>query len=133
MGKATRRYLLMLMVSMAGAAAPPATAFAHFGLADGDDAGNGLFWVYGFVFAGLAGFLLYRKRFRTYVSPEQRTLIHRLRDLERALSACLTELKNDEDYPNECGLTHAERQERLLSASAIREKIAELHGELAVS
>ena len=133
MAKATRRYLLVFMVSMAGAAAPLATAFAHFGLADGDDAGSGLFWVYGFVFAGVAGFIVYQKRFRRYVSPEQRTLIYRLRDLERALSACLTELKNGEDYPNQCGLTHAERQERLLSASVIREKIAELHGELAVS
>ena len=132
MAKATRRYLVVFMVSMAGAAAPLATAFAHFSLADGDEVGSGLFWVYGAVFAGLAGFILYRKRFRRHVSPEQRTLIHRLRDLERALSACLTELKNDEDYPNECGLTHAERQERLLSASVIREKIADLHGELAV-
>lgn len=133
MGKATRRYFLMFMVFVAAAAAPLATAFAHFGLADGDDAGSALFWVYGFVFAGLAGFILYRKRLRRYVSPQQQTLNRRLRDLERALSACLTELKNDENYPKECGLTHAERQERLVSASALREKIAETNGKMAVN
>ncbi|MBT3553212.1 MAG: hypothetical protein HOO19_19740 [Rhodospirillaceae bacterium] len=128
MSKAARLYGLILTAALAGAARTPAQA--HFGLADGDDVGSGLFWVYGFVFASLAAFLIYRKRARKRQSPEQRTLNFRLVDLERALTACLAELKNADDYPGECGLTFAERQERQVSASSIREKIAALNAEM---
>jgi hypothetical protein len=121
------------MVSVTAAAAALAPAHAHFGLADGDDVGSGLFWVYGIGIAALAAFLIYRKRNRNRETPEQRALKRRLGELERALTACLTQLQNVEDYPNECCLTHAERQERLVSASALREKIEEINGKLVIS
>lgn len=129
MVKAARLYGLVLITALAGANLAP--AHAHFGLTDGDDVGTGLFWVYGFVFISLAAFIIYRKRTRRRQSPEQRALKFHLADLERALGACLTELKNADDYPGECGLTHTERQERQVSASSIREKIAAINAEMA--
>lgn len=123
----TRRYLLLLIMSVTGAMAPLASASAHFGLYGDEEIGNGLFWVYGVLFAALAAFIIYRKRSRAGLTPEQRALRQRVAELERALTACMTQLQNAEDYPNECRLTHAERQERMVSASSIREKIAQIN------
>jgi hypothetical protein len=127
-----RRYLLLLILSVAGAMAPLASAFAHFGLYGDKEIGHGLFWMYGIAFTGLAAFIIYRKRSRAGLTPEQHELRQRVADLERALTACMTQLQNAEDYPNECGLTYAEREERLVSASSIREKIAEINAGVVV-
>ena len=122
-----RRYLLLIIMSVTGAMAPLASAFAHFGLYGDEEIGHELFWLYGILFTALAAFIIYRKRSRARLTPEQHELRQRVAELERALAACMTQLQNAEDYPNECGLTHAERQERLVSASSIREKIAEIN------
>ncbi|NQV54236.1 MAG: hypothetical protein HQ503_00130 [Rhodospirillales bacterium] len=103
--------------------APLAFAYAHGGVGSGDDGGTGLFLIYGLVLAGVAGLIIYRKWIRAGQSPEQRTLKRSLKDFERALETCLTQLQNAEDYPNECGLTETERRERLASAASIRAQI----------
>ena len=119
-------------MSVTGAMAPLASAFAHFGLYGDEEIGHELFWLYGILFTALAGFIIYRKRSRAGLTPEQHELRQRVAELERALAACMTQLQNAEDYPNECGLTHAERQERLVSASSIRDKIAEINAGMTV-
>ena len=112
--------------------APPLhSARAHFGLYGEEDfTHNGLLWTYGAAFLAIIGFLIYRKRTQGRLTPEQRELRSRVAELERALAVCTTELQNARDYPNECGLTPAEHEERLVSASEIRDKIAEINAQM---
>lgn len=124
---------LLLLTSLAGSLAPLAQALAH-GVTGGDeDSGNEFFWLYGLLLAGIAGFVIYRKWWRPKESPERRALKRRLSEFERALTSCMAQLKNAEDYPNECGLTDEQRRERLESAASIRGKIDEIKMELAAT
>ena len=106
-----------------GSLASLTPAFAHFGLADGEDVSHGLFVGYVLALLGLIAFVIYRRRKSTQESPELKSLKRQLRDLERSLTACLAQLKNADEYPNECGLTEEQRKERLKSAASIRGKI----------
>ena len=127
------RSLLMLLMTLVAGMVPVASALAHFGLSGDDDIGHGLFWIYGILLTGIAAFIIYRKWIGSSVSPQQRTLTRRLSELERAHTACMARLKNAEDYPNECGLTPAQRQERLDSVALIQQQICETKAELAAA
>jgi len=127
------RYLLILLLVFLGSWAPLDMAHAHFGLAGDEDIGHGMFWAYGLVLAGLVGFVIYQKWTRHTSSPEQRALKRDLRELQRARTSCLTQLQNAMDYPKECGLTDAERQEREKSVALFQRKIDEAEAHLAAA
>ncbi len=124
---------LLLMTSLAGSLAPLTLAFAHGVTGGEEDGGNGLFWLYGLVLASIAGFVIYRKWWGARESPERRALKRRLSDFERALTSCMAQLHNAEDYPKECGLTDEQRQERLESVESIQGKIDEIKMDLAAT
>ena len=101
----------------------PALVHGHGVVASDDDAGYGIWWLYGILFVGLGGFLFYWKWRRLKESPGVRAHKRRLADLERALNSCLMELRNADDYPKECGLTEEARRDNLDSATKIRRLI----------
>ena len=105
-------------------------AFAHGGIADEGDLGHGIFWLYGMVFAGLAGFVLYKLFVRRNETPEGKELRRRLAEFEHELKSCLKELQNAEEYPLECGLSDEQRQQLLESVAAIRRLIEETKSKL---
>jgi hypothetical protein len=127
------RTRLLLVTSLAGSLAPLYCAIAHGVTGGEEDAGNELFWIYGLLLVGIAGFVIYRKWWRGRVSPERRALRRRLSEFERALTLCRAQLQNAEDYPKECGLTEEQRLERLQSAASIQEKIDEIKMDLAAT
>lgn len=106
-------------------------ALAHFGLADGEDIGSELFWVWGIFIAGILGFFVYQRFCASDETPAGKALKIRISDLERALNSCQSQLQNAADYPNECGLTDRHRQERLESAASLQGLIEESKIELA--
>lgn len=114
---------LLIGTALVGSLAPFSQAMAHFGLADGEDFGHGIFWVYGFVFAGLIGFVFYQRWSRTKGTPEQRSLKLQLKELDHALKSCLKQIQNADDYPNECGLSDEERRENIKSAASLQTQI----------
>ena len=120
-----RRTLFLLTASLAGSLAPLVQAFAHWVTGGEEDGGNELLWLYGLVLAAIAGFVIYRKKWPGNVSPERRALKRQLSDFERALTLCMSQLQNADDYPKECGLTEKQRLDRVQSAASIREKIDE--------
>ena len=124
---------LLLITSLVGSLAPLALAFAHGVFGGEEDAGNGLFWLYGLVLAFIAGIVIYRKWWGARESPERRALKGRLSDFERALSSCMAQLQNAEDYPKECGLTDEQRLERLKSVASIQGKIEAIKMDLAAT
>ena len=124
---------LFLGTFLLGSLAPLSEAWAHFGLADGEDIGHGIFWAYGLVFGSLICFVGYRRWAGNQGTPEQRTLNKHLKELERALNACLKQLKNAEEYPKECGLTDEQRRESMNSASSIQTQIDETKNMLAAT
>ena len=131
MVKAWKQLLSVFVAALAGVASPLHSARAPFGLYGEEDfTHNGLLWTYGAAFLAIIGFLIYRKRTQGRLTPGQRELRSRIAELERALAVCTTELQNARDYPNECGLTPAEHEERLVSASEIRDKIAEINDQM---
>jgi len=127
-----RRFLVLFLVSMVGSHALITRVSAH-GVVGGEDSGNEFFWLYGLVLVLLAGLLIYRKRQASLDSPERRAKKSRLRDYERDYAVCMSQLKNADDYPEECGLTQAERQDRVQSAAAIQENIDNIKAELDTS
>ncbi len=127
------RYLLLTTIILFGSITPWNSAQAHFGLAGDEDIGHGMFWAYGLVLAGLAGFVFYRKWTRSTSSPEHRVLKRELRELQRAHTSCLTQLQNAKDYPKECGLTDAERREREQSVNLMQRQIDEAEAHLAAA
>ncbi len=126
------RFLILLMASLGGSLAPLAPAFAH-GVIGGEDSGNEFFWIYGLVLTGLAGTLIYRKWWAVQETPERKAQKSRLRDFERDHALCMTQLQNAEDYPQECGLTEAERKDRLQSAASMQKNIDEIKSDLAAT
>ena len=124
---------LLLIAFLAGSLAPVSSAFAHFGLAGDEDVGHVLFWFYGLLLAGITGYVFYRKWWRAKVTPEHRALKRRLNEFERALTSCMTQLQNAEDYPKECGLTDLQRRERQESIESIQGKIVEIKLDLAAT
>jgi len=124
------RYALMLISFLAGSLSNVISVRAHFGLADGDDVGTGLFWVWGAFIVGVAGFILYRRSLAK-LPPEGRELKRRLNELERALTSCHSQLRNADDYPTECGLSDQQRRARLDSVLSIQGMIAKTKSELA--
>ena len=102
---------------------PLSNAFANNGLTGGVEVGPGIFWAYGLVFAALIGFIIYRRWDRRRGTPEQRSLRLHLKELNRALDACLKQIKNADEYPNECGLSGEQRRKNLESAKSIQSKI----------
>ena len=125
------RYHLMLVTFLAASLSNATLALAHFGLADGDDVGTGLFWVWGVFLAGIVGFFVYKKWWASDEQPERRALKRRLGELERALSSCQSQLQNAKDYPNECGLSEEQRRERLTTVMSIQGLIDKTKAELA--
>jgi hypothetical protein len=119
------RYRVFLGTVFVSIFAPLSEALAHVGLADGEDIGHGMFWAYGLVFTALISFVFYRQWASRQGTSEQRSLNRHLKVLERALNSCLKQLKNAEEYPNECGLTDVQRRESLESVTLIQTQIAE--------
>ena len=105
-------------------------AFAHGGIGDEGDLGHGIFWLYGMVFAGIAGFILYKLIVGRNETPERKELRRRLAEFEHELKSCLKELQNAEEYPLECGLSDEQRQQLLESVAAIRRLIEEAKSKL---
>ena len=126
------RYLWLLMASSAWSLAPLSAALAHGAQTGEQDSGHGLFWIYGFLLAGIAGLIIYRKWWRGKEPPERRALKRRLGELQRAHASCLKQLQNAEDYPKECGLTGEQRRDRVESVALIRRRIDETKADLAV-
>ena len=102
---------------------PLSNAFANNGLTGGVEVGHGIFWAYGLVFAALIGFIIYRRWDRRRGRPKQRSLRLQLKELNRALDTCLMQIQNADVYPNECGLSMAQRQENMNSVKSIQVKI----------
>jgi hypothetical protein len=127
------RTRLLLSIFLAGSLAPLSFAFAHGVTVGEEDAGNELFWLYGLLFAGITGFVIYRKWWVAKETPERRQMKRRLSEFERALTSCRAQLQNAEDYPKECGLTDEQRLERLESVESIQGKINEIKMDLAAT
>ena len=127
------RTRLLLMMFLAGSLAPLTSAFAHFGLYGDEEVGLVLYWFYGLLFAGITGFVIYRKWWVAKETPERRQMKRRLSEFERALTSCRAQLQNAEDYPKECGLTDEQRLERLESVESIQGKIIEIKMDLAAT
>ena len=118
------------LVTMMVVCANSGVAFAHGGIGDEGDLGHGIFWLYGMVFAGLAGFILYKLIVGRNETPERKELRRRLAEFEHELKSCLKELQNAEEYPLECGLSDEQRQQLLESVAAIRRLIEETKSKL---
>ena len=73
---------------------PVSRALANNGLAGSVEIGDEIFWAYGFVFAALIGFVIYRRWDRRRGTPEQRTLRLKLKELNRTLNTCLKQIQN---------------------------------------
>ena len=114
-----------ILVTMMVVCANSGVAFAHGGIGDEGDLGGGIFWLYGVMFAGLAGFILYKLIVGRNETPERKELRRRLAEFEHDLKSCLKELKNAEEYPLECGLSDEQRQKLLESVAAIHRLIEE--------
>jgi hypothetical protein len=71
----------------------------------------------------LIGFIIYRRWDRRRGTPEQRSLRLQLRELNRALDACLNQIKNADEYPNECGLSNEQRRKNNKLIKSIQSKI----------
>jgi len=127
------RYGSYLGIVVLNSLAPFSKAWAHFGLADGEEIGHGIFWAYGLVFTGLICFVFYRRWAGSQGTPEQRSLNCHLKELERALNSCLKQLKNAEEYPKECGLTDEQRHESMNSVTVIQTQIDETKEMLAAT
>ncbi len=125
------RFYLISITFLAAGLGTATSAFAHFGLADGDDVGTGLFWAWGVFLAGIVGFFVYRKYWRGEEKQNYRAVKHRLSDLERALRSCQSQLQNAEDYPRECGLSDQQRRENQQSVISIQGLIIKTKAELA--
>ena len=102
---------------------PLSNAFANNGLTGGVEVGHGIFWAYGLVFVALIGFIIYRRWDRRRGTSEQRSLRLQLKELNRALDACLKQIKNADEYPNECGLSNEQRRKNIESAKSIQSQI----------
>ena len=118
------------LVTMMVVCANSGVAFAHGGIGDEGDLGGGIFWLYGVMFAGLAGFILYKLIVGRNETPERKELRRRLAEFEHELKSCLKELKNAEEYPLECGLSDEQRQQLLESVAAIHRLIEEIKRKL---
>jgi hypothetical protein len=114
---------LLLSTALLGCIAPLSKALAHFGLADGEEIGHGIFWVYGLVFTTLIGFVFYQRWARGKGTIEQRSLRLQLKELDRALHSCLKQIQNADDYPNECGLSKEQRNENMASVLQLQSQI----------
>ena len=114
-----------ILVTMMVVCANSGVAFAHGGIGDEGDLGGGIFWLYGVMFAGLAGFILYKLIVGRNETPERKELRRRLAEFEHELKSCLKELKNAKEYPLECGLSDEQRQQLLESFAAIHRLIEE--------
>ena len=119
-----------LMTALAGSTIP-VLVHAHSVLAGDDHPGFGMWWLYGILFGGVGGYLLYRNWRGGRDHPERKALKRRLADLERALKSCVMQLRNADDYPKECGLTDEQRRDRLGSITKIRRLIEDAKTELA--
>ncbi len=117
------RYNLLIGTLLVGCLLPLSGSLAHFGFADGEDPGHGIFWAYGIVFTALLGFVAYRRWSRSQGTPEQRSLKQQLKELDRALDACIKKIQIADEYPNECGISDEERRQNLEHAQSIRIKI----------
>ena len=102
---------------------PVARALANNGLAGSVEIGDEIFWAYGFVFAALIGFVIYRRWDRRRGTPEQRTLRLKLKELNRLLSNCLNQIQNADKYPNECGLSDEQRRKSEEIAKSLQSQI----------
>ena len=114
-----------ILVTMMVVCANSGVAFAHGGIGDEGDLGGGIFWLYGVMFAGLAGFILYKLIVGRNETPERKELRRRLAEFDHELKSCLKELKNAEEYPLECELSDEQRQQLLESVAAIHRLIEE--------
>ena len=112
---------------------PFTQALGHFGFADAEDPDHGIFWAYGIFFVSLLIFVAYRRWTQTQGTPEQRLLKKQLKDLDRALNACLKQIKNADEYLNECGISDEQRQINLATAESIQKKIGKTKALLAAS
>ena len=117
------RYNLIIGIVLLSCLMPSEHASAHFGFADGEDPGHGIFWAYGIVFAALLGFVAYRRWSHSQGTPEQRSLKQQLKELDRALGDCIKQIQIADEYPNECGISKEERQQNAKHAQSIRIKI----------
>ena len=102
---------------------PVSGALANNGLAGSVEIGDEIFWAYGFVFAALIGFVIYRRWDRRRGTPEQRTLRLKLKELNRLLSNCLNQIQNADKYPNECGLSDEQRRKNEEIAKSLQSQI----------
>ena len=102
---------------------PVSGALANNGLAGSVEIGDEIFWAYGFVFAALIGFVIYRRWDRRRGTPEQRTLRLKLKELNRLLSNCLNQIQNADKYPNECGLSDEQRRKSEEIAKSLQSQI----------
>ena len=121
------------LVTMMAVCANSGVVFAHGGIADEGELGHGIFWLYGLVFAGLAGFILYKLIVDRNETSERKELRRRLAEFEHGLKSCLKELQNAEEYPLECGLSGEQRQILLESVATIHQLIEETKSKLAQS
>ena len=115
------------MAALAGSIIP-ALVHAHGILASDDDTGYGIWWLYA-ILGGLGGLAIFRKWRGGKERPVRRAHKRRLADLERSLKSCLMQLRNADDYPNECGLTDEQRRDNLDSAAKFRRLIEDAKSE----
>ena len=115
--------ILLISILIIQSHIPISNAFANNGLAGSVEVGHGIFWAYGLVFLALIGFIIYRRWDRRRGTPEQRSLRLQLEELNRALDACLKQIKNADEYPNECGLSNEQRHRNVKSVESIKSQI----------
>ena len=118
------------LVAMMIVCASSGAAFAHGGIGDEGELGQGIFWLYGIAFAGVAGFILYKLVVGRNETPERKELKRRLAESEHELKSCLKELQYAEEYPLECGLSEEQRQQLLESVATIHQLIEETKSKL---
>lgn len=126
------RYYLLMIAPLTGSLFSSTSAQAHFAVSDSTEINHTIFWIYGILLFGVAGLIIYRKFVIGGRPAGERALKRELNELERALKSCQSDLKNAEDYPNQCGLTYTERQDRVNSATSIEGLIAKTKTKLAM-
>ncbi len=112
-------------VAAAAVGAVPTVTYAHGVVGDGHDSGSRLLWLYGIVLGVVAGLILFRIYLRSSGRLANKERTRRLAELERTLTSHQTAVRNADDYPNQYGLSRADRQSRMDAIATLRRLIDE--------